>query len=186
MRWDELFADLEGEFEAARQLELDAEIADQTRAEQAQITLANRLRARIGGRVRLQVAGVGTVQGTLRRVGADFVLVEATGETLVPLDAVTAVGGLPPDAVAEAGVSAVARRLPMRTALRALAADRAYVVVRRCSGESDGGTLSRVGADFVDLLLHDPSEPPRGGAERPTLTVATGGLALVARQSAPW
>jgi hypothetical protein len=186
MRWDDLFADLEGEFVAGRQLELDAEIADQTRAEQAQITLANRLRARIGAGVTLHVAGVGTVQGTLRRVGADFLLLDATGETVVPLDAVTASSGLPPDAVAEAGVSEVARRLPMRTVLRALAADRAYVLVRRRTGESDGGTVSRVGADFVDLVLHDPSEPPRAGAVRSTLTVATGSMAVVVRQSAPW
>jgi hypothetical protein len=186
MRWDDLFADLEGEFVAGRRAELDADIADQTRAEQARITLVNRLRARVGAVVRLDVAGVGVVEGVVRRLGQDFLLLDAGVETIVPLDAVTASAGLPPDALAETGVSEVARRLPMRTALRALAMDRAYVVVRRRSGESDGGTLSRIGADFVDLARHDPSDPPRAGTARAGLTVATAWVAAVVRQSAPW
>jgi hypothetical protein len=146
----------------------------------------NRLRAQVGAVVRLHVAGVGVVEGVLQRIGLDFLLLDTGVETIVALDAVTAAAGLPPDALADAGVSQVARRLPMRTALRALAMDRAYVVVRRRSGESDGGTLSRIGADFVDLLRHDPVEPPRTGSTRSSLTVATTWLAAVVRQSAPW
>jgi hypothetical protein len=191
MRWEDLFADLEGEFDAGKRAEQDAEIAEQTRAELAQVTFASRLRARVGAQVTIHVEGVGVLAGLLHRMGADFALLDtgtdAPGTDLaVPLEAITAAESLPFDAQVDAGVSRVASRLPLRSVLRGLAADRAYVVVRRRSGESDGGTLARIGADFVDLSVHDAGELPRPNAVRVTITIPTTAIAVVLRQSAPW
>jgi hypothetical protein len=191
MRWEELFADLEGEFDAGKRAEQDAEIAEQTRAELAQITFASRLRAQVDARITLHVDGVGVVAGLLQRMGADFALLDtgtdaAGTDVAVSLGAITAAEALPFDARADAGVSRVASRLPLRSVLRGLAADRAYVVVRRRSGESDGGTLARIGADFVDLSVHEAGELPRSNAVRSTITIPTAAIAVVLRHSAPW
>jgi hypothetical protein len=186
MQWDELFADLEGEFEAGKRAEQDAEIAEQTRAELAQLTFAHRLWAQLSSRITIEVAGVGPFDGVLRRMGPDFVLLDTGVEAVIPLAAIVAARGLAPDARAAAGVNPVAARLPLRSALRGLAADRAYVVVHRRTGQADGGTLSRIGADFLDLSVHDAADAPRSGAVRATITVPTPALAAVVRRSPPW
>ena len=80
MRWDELFADLEGQLAAAEGGELAAEVADRTRYEAAQLSLLDRLAPAAGHDVRLHVMGVGQVGGRLDQVGAEWLLVsEAAG-----------------------------------------------------------------------------------------------------------
>jgi diacylglycerol kinase family enzyme len=63
VRWDELFGDLEAQWQAQLRRELDAEVADRTRRERAAIALADRLAAQ--GR---RVVGVALVDGTLSAV----------------------------------------------------------------------------------------------------------------------
>ena len=48
MRWERLFEELDARFDAEASLERDAEIADRTRRERAQIPLYSRLLANVG------------------------------------------------------------------------------------------------------------------------------------------
>jgi hypothetical protein len=152
VRWDQLFADLEGQLEAAEAQELVAEVADRTRREAALISLLDRLRAALGSDLRLQVHGVGVVSGVLDSVGAEWALVatDPVSQTLVPLVAVTSVVGLGPRAVEAAG-EALFLRLGMGSALRAVARDRARVTAWLVDGTVLTGVVDRVGADHLEL-----------------------------------
>src|SRR3954465_13654563 len=98
MAWEEeLFAlldDLEQQAEGLYGLERDAELADRSRAEYQQVTLASRLMASAGGAVRLEGTGVGSVEGVLERGGTGWCLLDGAGQDwVVRLEAVTAVHG---------------------------------------------------------------------------------------------
>lgn len=119
MRWDGLFADLEGQAEALLRAERSAEIDERTRIELGRIGIGERLRAAVGMPLRLRLAGGLVLAGTLRRAGPDWLLVaedlvgdtgryvtgryvtgDVTGdvggrEAVVPLAAVVGVRGLP-------------------------------------------------------------------------------------------
>ncbi len=53
MRWDQLFADLEAQWEAEARRDLDSEVADRTRRERATIGVYERLAVSVGAEVRL-------------------------------------------------------------------------------------------------------------------------------------
>jgi hypothetical protein len=53
-------------------------------------------------------------------------------------------------------------------------------------GRSLTGTPDRVGADFVDLALHDPAEPPRRTEVRSRATVSLAAIACVRRRPTGW
>lgn len=181
-----MFDDLEGQFAGRRRAEQDAEVAEQVRAQLAQTTFERRLRAAVGRQVEIEVQGSGTVSGRLLRMGADFLLLAGRREVLVMREAITAVIDLSAAAQAELGVSEVARRLRLGTALRALAAERVFVELGLRVGTRYAGTPSRVGADFVDLAVHDPSDAPRAAAVARVMTVPYAALATVTRRSVRW
>lgn len=151
-RWEVLFADLEAQLAAHEQVARDGEVAELTRAEQASITLTDRLRAAVGSPVGLELGDGETVAGTLRTVATSWVLLEGRGargvtEHLVPVAAVGAVTGL-----SRQSVPSTSRldALGLGSALRALQRDRARVVVRTQGGQA-AGRLARVGLDHLDL-----------------------------------
>ena len=74
-----LFDDLEQQAGALYAAERDAEVADRSRAEYQQVTLAGRLMASLGGDVVAGIAGVGTVSGRLERVADGWALL-ASGD----------------------------------------------------------------------------------------------------------
>ncbi len=155
MAWDEeLFAlldDLEQRAEALYEAERGAELADRSRAEYQQVTLASRLMASVDGDLRLDVAGVGVLAGTLSRVGAGWCLLcGPTQDWVVPLTSVTGVRGASPRSVPEVAWSPVAR-LGLGAALRRIADTGADCVVHLTDGRRIDGTLQRVGADFVEV-----------------------------------
>lgn len=155
MRWEDrllaLFDDLEQQAEGLALAERDAEVAERGRAEYAQVDLAGRLQASVGTRLVLGVAGVGSLEGSLRRVGRDWCLVEAgSQEWLVRLSALSNVRGLSVRAVPEPA-RPVASRLGLGSALRRVAEDRREVVLHRADGTPMRGGVLRVGADFVEL-----------------------------------
>jgi hypothetical protein len=152
-RLDDLFDDLEQQAEGLALGERDAEVAEQRRWEYAQVDLASRLFGSVGGRLLVTVAGVGAVDGRLRRVGDGWCLLDAGArEWIVRLAAVGSLRGLGDRAVAPPGRSVTAR-LGVGSALRGVAETRADTVVHRTDGSLLRGVLGRVGADFVELRV---------------------------------
>lgn len=181
MRWERLFADLEGEYDAAAEAELASEVADRTRREVARLRVVDRLRPHRGHRLELAVAGAGRVAGVAVEVGPDWLLVAEGGgrESVVSLDAVLWLRGLSRQAQDPDTVGRVDGRLDLRVALRRLARDRAGGTLVLRDATSLVGTLDRVGADWVDLAVHAQGEPRRAGQVLEVRTVPLAALALV-------
>lgn len=155
MRWDErlggLSDDPEQRAEGLALVERDAEVAEQSRAEYAQVDLAGRALASTGCRLLVVVAGVGAVDAVLTRAGAGWWLLDdGRQEWLVAVPAVGSVRGLSSRAVA-AEVRPVTSRLGLGSALRELAAARGPAVLHGRDASVVRGTLERVGADFVEV-----------------------------------
>ena len=156
MAWeDELFEvldDLEQQAAALYDAERGPELADRSRAEYQQVTLAARLVASVEREVTLQVRGVGAVSGSLRRVAADWCLVRgAAQDWLVPLPALTAVAGASERAVPEVAWSPLSR-LGLGSPLRRLAESGERCVLLTLDGGRHEGTLARVGRDFTEVV----------------------------------
>lgn len=181
MRWQALFGDLEGQWEAAAAAELAAEVSDRTRREQAQLRLVDRLRPALGAVVAVTVEGPATVHGVLTSVGSDWLLLtEQTGrEALVPVGAVLTVGGLVARSEPPHGEGAVVARMDLRYTLRGIARGRATVAVMLRGGTTVTGTIDRVGADFVELSEHPAGEPRRTRAVRAVRTMPLDALVVV-------
>jgi hypothetical protein len=182
MRWQELFADLEAQARSLERADEEAELSDRIRGEIARVTLMNRLRAQVAHQVTLSIQGVGDLTGRLQRTGADWILLETGEEVIVPLPAVMALRDLPPDAVSPESVGTAAGALRLTSVLRATAKDRSAVIVTRLDGRSMAGTPDRVGADFVDLALHDLGDTPRRTDVRSRATLSLAAIACVRRR----
>jgi hypothetical protein len=154
MRWDHLFADLEGQLAAERAAHFQADVAEMTRAERASVELASRVVAQRGAEIAISLVTGDTIRGTVSDAASQWVLLEADGrQILIPRTAIAAVHGL---GVRARSVSEVERKLSLGYALRALSRDRARVVVRTVGGELSG-VLGGVGADYVDVTAPDGS-----------------------------
>src|SRR5690349_9617311 len=123
VRWEHLFDDLEGQWEATEAAELAAELRDRERAERSRLRVVDRLRGSLGRSIDVRLSGGERERGTLRRVGSDFLLMEtAPGrESLIPLAAVVMVAGLSRRSTEPGSEGPVLARLDLRSALRALA-----------------------------------------------------------------
>ena len=159
MSWDEdLFAvldDLEQQAEALYAAERDAELADRARAEYGAVTLASRLMASVGSELSVTVVGVGRLTGTLLRVSTGWLLLGAGGsEWVVPLAAVSSVGGASPRSVPEVAWSPLTRLGP-GSALRRLSEAGEPCLVHLADGTVHEARLARVGSDFVELTVGD-------------------------------
>jgi len=181
MRWQNLFDDLEAQFEAAEAAELSGEVAERTRREAALVRLVDRLQPSAGQPVVLHLPGAGPLRGRLLDSGVDWLLLDegAGREVLVPLAAVLGVSGLGGRAAGPGGEDAVAKRLDLRWALRGLARSRTGVALGLSDGSLVTGTVDRVGADHLDLAEHGPGEARRAGAVRAVRLVPLGALVLV-------
>ena len=180
MRWEQLFADLEGQQEDRERREREAEAAEHTRAERGRVVLGDRLAADVGRVLRLGVRGVGALQGRLVDVGPDWLLVHdarssSHQERLVVTAALLSVEGL------SGRVDDRPRRYDLRHAVRALSRDRARVRVVDQGGDHLSGTVDRALADHLDLARHADDEPRRPGAVRGVVAVPYGAIALVQR-----
>jgi hypothetical protein len=183
VRWDELFDDLEAQLVEAELADLQAEVSDRERREVALLHLVARLRPVIGEPVTVRVLGAGVIEGRLSAFGPDWLLLaEVSGrEALVAATAVLAVGGLAAQTSAPHSEGAVAARLNLAFALRAVVRDRAAVTVTLIDGTAEGGTLDRVGADFLELAAHPPDEVRRRDAVRSIRTYPLTAIALIRR-----
>jgi hypothetical protein len=183
VRWDALFADLEGQLDLAEAADLACQVEDRTRRELARLRLVDRLRPAAGRRLVLVVPGAGRIGGLLGGVGADWLLVEVEGgqEVLVPTERVLRVQGLTRASAEPGSEGRVAARLDLRSALRRLARDRSPVQVVLVDGSGLTGTLDRVGRDFCELAVHGPGEVRRATAVRGVETVPLAAIACVQR-----
>jgi hypothetical protein len=160
MGWEEdlfaLFDDLEGQAEALYDAERDPELADRSRAEYRQVTLASRLMATVEQPVTLDILGVGAVSGVLVRVAGDWCLLSggaaaAAPDWIVPLAAVSRVSGASERSVPEVAWSPLTK-LSLGSALRRVSESGERCVLHLVDGSRHDGTLRRVGRDFVELV----------------------------------
>ncbi len=181
MRWQQLFADLQAQFDEEEAAAERSESASRTRAEVGAVRLPERLRGALGFPVVLGCRGAGPVSGVLTDVGVDWVLLTGEGgrEDLVALGAVRTVGGLGRRTAVPEVAGGVWNRLDLRRAVRGLARDRAVVQVFLDDGSMLTGTLDRVGADFVELAEHPADQPRRPEAVQGVRAVVLEAVSVV-------
>ena len=181
MGWEALFADIEGEFDAAEAAELAAEVDDRTRREFARLRLVDQVRPAVGEPLVVTLAQFGPLHGRLVDVGADWLLLEESAgrQALVPLAAVLVVAGLGPRASEPETESPVVARLGLGYALRALARDRIAVAITLRDGSHRIGTLDRVGADHLTVAEHAADEVRRQSSVRASSFVPFAALVVV-------
>jgi len=155
--WDEqLFAfldDFEQHAEAVYDADREGELADRSRSAYAEVTLAGRLMATVPSEVVFDVRGVGSVEGVLQRVAADWCLLHgAAQDWVVPLRAVVGVTGASARALPEVAWSPVAR-LGLGSALRRLADSGERCRVHDTAGGVRDVVITRVGQDFVEATM---------------------------------
>ncbi len=171
MRWEGLFADLEGQLGAEQRRERDDEVAERTRRERALVTLGSRLAAGVGARLVIGLVGGQQVEGVLGDHGDDWVLVRVDAdahEVLVPVAGVLTLRSLG----VQSASGRAARRFGLGYALRALSRDRATVAISLVgAGPRLIGTIDAVGADHLDLAEHLEGMPRRRENVRAVTTV---------------
>jgi hypothetical protein len=158
MSWErqlfDLLDDLEQQADGLERVEREAEVAELAVAEYAGVALVARVHASVGQQVEVTLIGGETERGRLARAGADWCLVVGEGasrECLVRLPAVVAARGLSWRAVPEPS-RRVTARLGLGSVLRSLAEERHPVQVVGVDGRRRQGGVSRVGADFFELV----------------------------------
>jgi hypothetical protein len=181
MRWQQLFADLEGQLEEYETATERAEWPSRARLEIGAVPLADRLRGALGSVVSIHCGGAGQVAGRLVEVGSNWMLIEDehARPCLVASDAVRAVGGLVRRTAATDEPGPVRARLDLRWALRALARNRAGVQLVLDDGLVLSGTVDRVGADYLELAEHPGDQQRRAESVRGVRAVVIGAVALV-------
>lgn len=176
VRWDRLFDDLEGQLAAQTRLELDAEVAERTRAERARVTLGERIHGTRDGDVAVRLRGGAVVHGVLRDSGEGWMLLDdpVGRQQLVPTGAVLGISGL-----ARPRDDGRARRFAIGTALREVSRDRRAVVVVDVDGGRVHGTIDAVGADAFDIAEHPQDTPRRSENVREVRAVPFAAVAVI-------
>lgn len=180
MRWHQLFADLQAQFEAEEAAAEQVESASRARAEVGGLGIIDRLGGALGLPLVLACGAPGAVAGVLAEVGPDWLLVEdGARQCLVALGAVRSVAGLGRRTAIPEPAGSVGRRLDLRRALRGLARDRSAVQIVLDDGGVLSGTLDRVGADYVELAEHPGDLPRRAEAVQGVRAVVISRIAFV-------
>ncbi len=183
MRWDDLFADLEAQAELLAQRERADEVGERSRIEVGRLAAIDRIRPSVGAIVSVTVLGGERVDGVLRRVGAQWLLIEEQvgREAVVALSAIVTVAGLSRRAADPSGVGVVESRLGLASALRGMARDRAPVRVRLVDSHELDGTIDRVGSDYFELARHARGELRRRGEVHSVALVFHRAVAVIRR-----
>lgn len=187
MRWEQLFNDLDAQFEDLADEQMMAELADRERVALGSVSMGQRIAGALDRTVRVRTTVGLVVAGQLRKVGPDWLLLQEGGgrEALVALPAITMVEGL--SANSGPAISGVELRLDLRFVLRGLARDRSPTAVVLCGGGGDPpgqytemtGTIDRIGADFLELAVHAPWEPRRAASVRSVVLIPLVAVVLV-------
>jgi hypothetical protein len=145
VRWDRLFADLEGQAADLELEERDALVSELRDGEWAETSW----RDLVGGHVVLQVAGLGRVEGEARLVNEQVVhVMSERAEHVVAGAAVLEVISGEHRASAP---TAVTSRLGWGHLLRAARDDGDRTILTRTDGTTVDGTVDVVGRDFVTV-----------------------------------
>jgi hypothetical protein len=163
MRWDELFADLEGQLEQGLGDQEREEHLEEERLRIGRAFLRDRVAALVGHPepLRARLTGGEVVAIVPRTVGRDWVsgdLARSSAQAVLPLAAVVAL--LPtaeqlPRSLEPVAVGAVTDRIGLAFVLRDLARRRRAVHITTPDGVVSG-TIDRVGKDHLDLAVHPP------------------------------
>lgn len=178
MRWDELFADLEGRLEHELDLEQQELAAEEERLRLGRIALRDRIVAmgRSDATVALTLADGETLAVRLGSAGRDWIAGEvavgaARQAVIVPLGSIA---GVTPErdqlerglrAEPEEALPDLSARLGLAFVLRDLCRRRAGVEVSTRAGAFTG-TIDRVARDHVDVAEHEAGVPRRDSAVR--------------------
>lgn len=174
MRWDDLFADLEGQLEQGLGAEDLDVAAEEERLRLGRLTVRDRITSLSGERIALELTEGTRVELRVETVGRDWVSGSVTGSRatscLVPFDAIAGVLADPDRVAASLGApaehpDALSRRLGLAFVLRDLCRRRCAVDILTPS-RALHGTIDRVGRDHLDLAEHDAGEPRRPAAVR--------------------
>jgi hypothetical protein len=180
VRWDELFADLEGQLAGEEAAAHRAELAERSRIELSGLGLLDRLAAHRERVVALAVRDVGTLRGRLVDVALEWLLLEegAGRVLLVPTGACLWLTGLGRRSEPQSERS-TARRLGLASPLRTLARQRLPVSMQLDADTRLTGTIDRVYADHCDLAEHAADRPRRAAEVRDVRVVPFAAIALV-------
>lgn len=159
MRWDELFADLEGQLEHGLGAEEREAQLEEERLRVGRATLRDRIAAIGAEPLRFRLIDGAQLEVVPRTVGRDWIsgdLVGSAAQVVLPLQAVLAL--LPtPDQVDRSllpvSLGTVTDRIGLAFVLRDLARRRRTLQLTT-SGGVLSGTIDRVGKDHLDLAVH--------------------------------
>ncbi|WP_022881599.1 hypothetical protein [Gryllotalpicola ginsengisoli] len=193
MRFDKLFEDLEGQLETELAAQGAAREAEEERLRLARLTLRERLStlAGLGSGIRAQLVDGSVLSLTPGTVGKDWFSADLAdaGACIVRLDAVTALSltleqarasseRMPPSGAAR---EALAARIGVGVPLRDLARRRVPVDVFALGHAVPvHGTIDRVGADHLELAVHERGAARRARAVTELRLIALSALARVA------
>ncbi|GAB6901033.1 hypothetical protein JCM9957A_41230 [Kineosporia succinea] len=177
MRWEELFDDIEAQFDEQERVAAATDLVDLVRGERDQVGVVDRLRAHVNAVLALDLRDGSNRRGTLLDVGRDWLLLEGRSGLLVPTSAVLSVGGLSRQALKDEGK--VGRRLRFGWVLRGLARDRTAVAIDFWPTGHLDGTIDQVGADHLDLAVHPPDVARRVGEVRQVRTIPFEAVAAI-------
>lgn len=164
MRWDALFGDMEAQLAAGQHLQLEGEVAERARIDQAGVAFVDRLRGGLGRQVTAELTTGMIVRGVLGHAGSEWlVLNDRTHQWLIPHRAVVSIQGLGRFSLIEQ--SEARRKLGLASALRGLARDRQELTLH-VTGAGEAaltrhGVIDRVGRDYFDLAVTLPGEARR-------------------------
>lgn len=182
-RWERLFEDLELQFVAERDAAGAVLEAERDRARVGRLTLRERLAGlQTGADIVVDDAAGEVHRLRVDAVGANWVagtVTESAGILVVRLGAIDAVRM--PDRAVDAARDAdpLLERMDIGFLVRGLARRRAAVTVGLVRGGRLTGTPALVGADHVDLAVHDPGDAPRSAAVREVRTLAFAAITWV-------
>lgn len=159
MRWDELFADLEGQLEHGLGAEEREAELEEERLRVGRATLRDRIAAIGAEPVRVRLVDGSQIEVMPRTVGRDWIsgdLVGSAAQVVLPLQAVLAL--LPTAAqvvrsLEPVALGTVTDRIGLAFVLRDLARRRRTLQLTTTGGVLSG-TIDRVGKDHLDLAVH--------------------------------
>ncbi|AYG04308.1 hypothetical protein [Gryllotalpicola protaetiae] len=194
MRFDLLFDDLEAQLEAQLVTENTQQRGEEERLRAARTSLRERLAALVatGERsIRLRLLDGSAVDLTLATVGRDWLAAELAGgsECVVPLGAIASVSLSAAQLQASRGrmpeqkpgaAEALTGKIGIGVVLRDLARRRVPVdVADRAQPAPVHGTIDRVGADHLDLAVHERGAVRRESSVLERRVVALGAITML-------